>query len=622
MPKYTDDEARQIIQDRISITDRCWRNKRDLWTEIYSLYRFWTSTYPETDRGERSNIFIPLAFSVVETKLPRMVQSLLGLDPFFLVEGRVSRDQPKAEFMSDVIQFQLNDEIKAFFPLMMWWKEAMMYGNSYTYVGWDKEVAEVKKRYPINYASEIIGYDYKMTKETVYDGISLNHLDLFDCFPAPFGTRINGRKFERMPYFIVRSEPTAEYLKSLAEKQDGFGNALLDPAKVKDILDRFPQGSGEMDRTRTDRMSYNRMSTTQTYDRFAPRYEMWTMFEHDWWVSIIENTIIRNKENPFGDNKIPIIEAMDTPVPHEHSGIGQIEPIIKLNYYANDLENLKLDFLMKSINPGALISEDSFINPAAFQNDPDGIHVVKGNPNSAYALIQRPNSNAFNATQEQINIERLIDKVLGQSDVSRGVSRPGKDTATEIVSLIEQANFRFDLSVRLLKNESLIPLLETISDRDQLFWPYEKEIRKYTESGEPEFLNVPVSNIIGNYRFKIKTNPAQGNRIVFAQTLIRFLDVLNADQGRHPELVKEIAKFLEISNADTLLENPAEDAVRMIVQASQEGLLASGEQAAIVLSKVLDVLAPMGSAMSKAIGGAMPQAQDNRDIARQMGAFV
>ena len=165
MSKYTDDEASQIIQDRISITDRCWRNKRDLWTEIYSLYRFWTNTYAETDRGERSNIFIPLAFSVIETKLPRMVQSLLGLDPFFMVEGRVSRDQPNAQFMSDVIQFQLNDELNAFFTLMMWWKESMIYSNSYMYVGWDKEIADIKKRYPINYATEIIGYDYRKVKE-------------------------------------------------------------------------------------------------------------------------------------------------------------------------------------------------------------------------------------------------------------------------------------------------------------------------------------------------------------------------------------------------------------------------------------------------------------------------
>ena len=619
--KYDEAKASEIIQSRISITERQWANKRALWNEIYELYRFWQTTESEVSRGERSNIFIPIAFSIIETKLPRLVQALLSLDPYFVVEGRTSKDQANAEFMSNVIQFQMDEEINAFFSLVMWWKESLIYGNSYQYVGWDKEIAEIKKRVPIGYGNQIIGYDFRQEKETVYDGIALNHLDLFDCFPAPYGTRINGRKFERMPYFILRSEPNAEYLKQLSEGDE----PILNKKAVDDVLQRFPGGSGEIDRNRTNRMGKARMISENT-DKHAPRYEMYTMFEHDWWVSVIETTVVRNKPNPFGDNKIPIVGAFDTPVPHEHFGIGQIEPIIKLQYYENDIENLKLDFLVKAINPGSLISQDSFLDPQAYQRDPDGIHVVRGNPNAAYALIQRPNANAFNATNEQINIERLIDKVLGQSDVNRGMSSRGKDTATEIVSLIEQANFRFDLSVRLLKNESLVPLLDMMASRNMMFWPYEREIKTYDESGEPDFINVPVSNLIGNWRFKIKTNPARGNKLAFSQTLMRFLQVVGADQGQHPELVKEIAKYLEIDNVDEMLRNPAMDAVRLVVQASQEGLLANSQQAALILSKVVEILAPPGSGIAKQIQGSMPQgvgnapmAEDNQDIAEQMG---
>ena len=614
MPKYDEAKASEIIQDRISITDRAWTSKRALWNEIAELYRFWTDTSSEVSRGERSNIFIPIAFSIIETKLPRLVQALLSLDPYFTVEGRTQKDHANAEFMSNVIQFQMDEEINAFFSLVMWWKECLIYGNSYQYVGWDKEIAEIKKRTPIGYGNQIIGYDFRQEKETVYDGIALNHLDLFDCFPAPYGTRINGRAFERMPYFILRSEPNAEYLKQLSQGD----NPILDKKSVDEILQRFPSGSGEIDRNRTNRMGKSRMVSENT-DKHAPRYEMYTMFEHDWWVSVIETTVVRNSPNPFGDNKIPIVGAFDTPVPHEHFGIGQIEPIIKLQYYLNDIENLKLDFLVKAINPGALISKESFLDPDAFQRDPDGIHVVRGNPNSAYALVQRPNANAFNSTQEQLNIERFIDKVLGQSDVNRGMSSRGKDTATEIVSLIEQANFRFDLAIRFLKNESIVPLLDMWASRNMMFWPYEKEIKTYNELGEPDFMNVPVSNLIGNWRFKIKTNPARGNKLAFSQTLMRFLQVVSADAGQHPELVKEIAKYLEIDNVDDMLANPAMDAIKLIVQASQEGLLANSQQAALILSKVVEILAPPGSGIAKSISGSLPQAEDNEDIARQMG---
>src|SRR3990167_2710452 len=611
MSKYNEDTARDLISDRIAITERAWTNKRALWEEIYELYRFYTSIDAAASLGERSNIFIPLAFSIIETKLPRLVQALLSLDPWFMVEGRNAKDHANAKFISNVLQFQLEEEMNAFSTLVMWWKESLIYGNSYQYIGWDKETANIKKRVPIGYGNQVIGYDFREEKETVYDGVIMNHLDLFDCFPAPYVIRINGRNFERMPYFILRSEPNAEYLKRLAEQK------VLNKETIEDIIRRFPQGSGQIDRNRTNRMGRSRMVTENT-DKHAPRYEMYTMFEHDWWVSVIERDVVRNEANPFGDNRIPIVGAFDIPVPHEHFAIGQIEPIIKLQYYENDIENLKLDFLMKSINPGSLISQESFLDAAAFQRDPDGIHIVRGNPLTAHTLIQRPNANAFNSTNEQINIERLIDKVLGQSDVSRGQSSQGKDTATEIVSMIEQANFRFDLSVRLLKNESLVPLLEMIAGRDQMFWPYEREIKTYDEDGNPEFINVPVSQLIGNWRFKIKTNPARGNRMAFSQTLIRFLQVLGNDQGQHPALVKEIAKYLEIDNVDEFLANPAMDAMKLIMQTSQEGLLQNSQQAALVLSKVVEILAPPGSQIAKRAGGSQPMAEDNRDIVRQI----
>ena len=196
------------------------------------------------------------------------------------------------------------------------------------------------------------------------------------------------------------------------------------------------------------------------------------------------------------------------------------------------------------------------------------------------------------------------------------MSRPGKDTATEIVSLIEQANFRFDLSIRFLKHESLIPLLDMVAERNMMFWPFEKEIKQYTESGDPQFMNVPVSHLIGNYRFKMITNPAQGNKFAYAQTLIRFLDVINASAGQNPGLVREIAKFLQIDNIDELLDNPAQDALQVIMQAAQEGLLNNPRQATLVLSEVLNQLAPPGSPQAKRAAEQAP-ARDERDVAAQ-----
>ena len=48
----------------------------------------------------------------------------------------------------------------------------------------------------------------------------------------------------------------------------------------------------------------------------------------------------------------------------------------------------------------------------------------------------------------------------------------------------------------------MIPLLDLISERNVMFWPSSgREIVKYKQTGEPEFVNIPVSKIIGKYRF-------------------------------------------------------------------------------------------------------------------------
>ena len=86
--------------------------------------------------------------------------------------------------------------------------------------------------------------------------------------------------------------------------------------------------------------------------------------------------------------------------------------------------------------------------------------------------------------------------------------------------------------------------------------------------------------------------------------------------------MREIGKYLQIDNVEELLENPVREAVATIVQAAQEGLLANGQQAALVLAQVLNVLAPPGSQEAKAIGGRMPEAQGEADIARQMGRMM
>src|SRR3990167_6395076 len=82
-------------------------------------------------------------------------------------------------------------------------------------------------------------------------------------------------------------------------KMHGFNKDV-----IKKLLASRPQGAGVLDRNRTERMSYRGMTTISDDDMDNPHYEMYTMWEDDSVVSIIDNEIVRNA----GPDKYPFFE--------------------------------------------------------------------------------------------------------------------------------------------------------------------------------------------------------------------------------------------------------------------------------------------------------------------------
>ncbi len=628
MPKYTPDFAKLLINDRITRSENYLRPMRDMWNEIYSLYIAYTKSYSEISTGQRANVFVPYVFSKIETKLPRIIQAMVGSEDWFKVIGVGDEDDANAEYHDKLMKYQFANEIDTLFFFITWYKEAMLYGNSFGGVFYEKEVKQIKARTPKYMDKEgnnlypyILGYDFKPKEKTTYDGIALIPFDIFDCYPAPVGTKVNGLKREAMDYFIIRSEPSADYLKSMIDKPEIAKMHGWDTKEVKALIDSKPNGAGTLDKNRVERMSYRGMQSVSDDDYSNPHYEMHTMWEDDAVVSIIDNKIVRNvgSDNfPFHEMRKPIVMALDTPVPHELFALGQVRPILRLQYYAQDLENAKLDSIFDLVYPGYFVNIDQISQDYfdVLRNNMRGLHPCIGNPDTVVRPIQKQDKSLV-ATNEQINLERLINMVLGSSDIISGISERKDTTLGEIQSQIEQANFRFDLSVRLLKDFSHKELLLMMIDRNTQYAPDEKLIRVMGSGGEVIRASIKPENLIGNFDVLVKTSPMMGNKMVYAQNLVRFLDILNKDNGQHPDLVRQIGQALGLDNSEDYIRNPIQEVIQMIVQAAQEGLLQNGQQAALVLKAVLDKLAP--PPQGGTIPGPLPRATNEIDLARQGG---
>ncbi len=626
MSKYPEDYARRLIQDRITRSQNFMRPMIDTFHEIYSLYVCYTKNYGEILTGDRANVFVPYVFSKIETKLPRIIQAMVGSDNWFQVIGVEEKDDLNAKSHDKLMKYQFQAEIDTLFFFLTWYKEAMMYGNSFTGVFYDKDIRKTKQRVPI-YNDEqgndlyphVLGYDFKMKDKVLYDGIRLTPFDIFDCLPAPHGIKINGSKGEAMDYFIIRSEPSAEYLKSMIDRPEIAELHGWDVSKLKKFLASKPNGTGKIDDTRSERMGYRGMASIGDDDMANPHYEMYTMWEDDSVVSIIDTEVVRNcgpDKYPFYEMRKPIVQALDTPVPHELFCLGQVKPILRLQYYAQDLENAKLDNILDVVYPGYFANinqiDKDYIN--ILRRNMRGLHPCTDNPATVIAPIQKVDKSVI-ATNEQINLERLLNMTLGSSDIMSGISEKKDTTLGEIQTQVEQANFRFDLSIRLLKDYSQKELLMMMIDRNTQYAPERKMIRGQGEQGEVEREEITPDNLFGNFDVLVKTSPMMGNKLAYAQNMIRFLDILNNDNGQHPDLVKEIGKALGLEDAFNYIKNPLQDIAMLISQAVSEGLITNVQQAALILNQVLSIAAP--PPQGSRIPGPLPGATDTKDIVRE-----
>jgi len=598
--KYTDLEALKIIQDRKSITEKYWSSYHDDFQEIYDAYKFYQRSDSAVERGEKTNMFIPYCFAQIETKIPRVIQAIFAYDPFFKTVGVGEEDRAKTEGVNHLLWHQLKNEIDTFWAILTWLKEASIYGNSFMYVPWVKQERMLKRKVPKYIGQHLVGYDYVKQNVIKKDQPDLQPIDIFDCFPAPFGSRI-----QDMPYFIVRSEPTAQFIKDLADK--GFYDKKAAKATLKK-----ESGAGFLDKTRHNRLVTSGLAPVFAEDPRAPRYEMYTCWEDDWMIVEVDNEILYNGETPFEEQEIPIVGAVDTPVPHELFAFGQIKPILRMNYYANDILGLNLDNFYNIVSPGLLVKRSANMNIANFENNPQGMHPV--DTLDALKSVERGSEQID--TMNNIGIlERMMNLTSGSGDVVRGLqASKGDQTAREVMALIGQANYRFDLSVKVFKEFSLRRLLKMLLWRNQGFMPMEKSIRIHGENGI-EYPILALDDVLGNFDFDLKISPIQGDKIAWANNLIKFLDIVNIDQGQHPELVSQIGQALGVDASDQFTGNPALEAAAMIAAAQKDGLMnhkdpaVRAKQAFTVLAGVFQKLAPKDSKNAKRLGGQMKSSE-------------
>jgi len=532
--------------------------KEEKWKKFYKMYR----SYLEEKKEDKSNIFVPYIFGIVEAVVPRLTDTIFRQKPYLRPLPRTTDDIQAAEGMESLLDYQM-DKMKMKRKCTEWFKEACMYGPGILKVIWKTRKHKVTERVPkpINnpldvYESLINGRFEEVEREVKeYDGPDIEVVDIFDFYVDPYAEDIDDAR-----YVIHRSVKSMKHIRSMARKG------------IYHNIDNI--GSGEApDHEASKRQADIEQATVPMHD--DEMVEILEYWENDRVITVANETVIRDEPNPYHHKKIPFVKVVDTQVPKEFWGIGEVEPNEKLQHELNTLRNQRIDNLSLAINNMFLVSSQAGIDPDELVWRPNGI-VWTNKPDVREAMQQiGPTNVSPSAYQEEEVAKRDMQETSAVVQYIKGVEPSGEATATEITSLQREANYRFMQKIR-----NMIDGLERVGElmvaMNQQFVTEEQMVRiggerslqwmQPTAEGEGfQFLQISPDDIAGQFDIQVASTALEPNadRQVRRQQLLELLQILTQSTGvPSMKLLEELLKTYDMP----VTEEITDEIMQMIQQ--------------------------------------------------------
>lgn len=276
--------------------------------------------------------------------------------------------------------------------------------------------------------------------------------------------------------------------------------------------------------------------------------------------------------NPFAHKRIPILDIAYVPIMGDVYGMGLIETISDLCEGVNVFVNMITDNWNLGINQRFAydVMVDIDHDQLDMGNVPGGKVGVVGDPSRAIWPFPK-----FTPNQQDYVIVDLYKQMAemgsGIDDFySKGIGRPGQDTASGIDQTIQQAGYIFKLFIRRFELEILQPLCEMTASMIQQFGTDEMEWSiTNAPPGIPKWGHVRLEDLFGNYSFDfVAANYATG-KVVKQRNLMAFYSLaMQSPYAVQGEFLREIARCMEIPFAARLLKTDQQ--VQQEQQAARE----------------------------------------------------
>lgn len=539
MPKkpksVTNKELANTIVSRYT-TARNWREPlKQKWDNFYDLYR---GVLDSTTKSIwQANIFVPYAFSTIETIVPRLVAGRPQIDVMPREEG----DTDYARVQNYLVDYQWDQcDMDKLLPDIV--RQMLIYGTSVVKVYWDKKVETVEEEIEIDPDFPELGSQKVEVEKTTKNQPVVEMVDLYDFFWDPKGFDIDS-----CGWVAHRTYRSYDYLIKM-QKQGLYKNVnLLEKDKTRPF-------KGETDKiTRTTALgTTDPQSVSGDSDKEA-NIELIEYWEDNRVVTIANRTVvIRDDKNPFAHGKKPFVRFVDQSVPKEFCGIGELEPIETLQKELNDMRNQRMDNASLILNRMWLVQNGANVDEDELVSDVGGIiHTDKIEGVQALYPPEIPNS----SYREETLIKADIQQTTGITDYTKGVASDAlaNETATGISMMQEAGNARIKLKMMNIEM-GIREIGELFISLNKQFIDEETVIRILGE-GSPQWLLVKPSEIKDNFDLMVESAPRllENDAIAKRQALELFQMFANDPLIDQLELRRYILEAFNAKNIDKLL---------------------------------------------------------------------
>lgn len=457
----------------------------DKFVEWYKLYRSYAD--PSTFREGRSHLFIPYVFHIIETQVPRLVNTLVNTRPFVQTQplGYPSPERERrAKKMNLLLDYQFQVKIRFVMLVTDVIKAALMYGTAITRQGWRYERKEIPVRVPMRELGvELRTRERVMQDRVVHDEPFVRNVPIWDFFFDPSSTSIDDCRYVIERQWMDYSE--------IVQLEETLG---VDFKSMEELKRDARSGSSAGDSSNPHLDSIARSATGDNNKRGIEVLHYWT---NDRYVVVANQKFtLCSMENPYDHGKKPYSKWVDIPLPNEFYGMGEAEAVEDLQEELNVTRNQRIDNVSLIINKMFKVRRSAQIDGQQLIAAPGGFVEVDEMDDVAELQFTDVTNSAYNE-EERIKLD--MDVVSGVNDTQRGTFAQRRETATTMNILANAGAERFKLKVALVAYGGMHDMVNQVIRLNQQYISEEQEVLILGKDGTVGSDVVALDDILGEW---------------------------------------------------------------------------------------------------------------------------